>query len=119
MKGGLPLTFPPELRVLPGVQVHMRALAYGVWAGIVLNTGSTLAPNYDRQASKGYMRARQERRQGTGMPPGRMGVTRPSPYSRGGKSGGDAQNGGCCISQRWGNFKTLLPPPSDPAQGRC
>ena len=88
MKGGLPLTFPPELRVLPGVQVHMRALAYGVWAGIVLNTGSTLAPNYDRQASKGYMRARQERRQGTGMPPGRMGVTRPSPYSRGGKSGG-------------------------------
>ena len=33
--------------------------------------------------------------------------------------GGDAQNGGCCISQRWGNFKTLLPPPSDPAQGRC
>ena len=68
-----PLTFPPELFIDRGAEVHMRSYPYGVWAGVVMVQHSRRAPNYD-DPHRGYYRVRLNRREGGPDPPGYIAV---------------------------------------------
>ena len=91
--GPRPSTFPPHLPVTWGVHIHMRALAYGVWAGSTLADGSALNPNYWQTQQRGYMRARQSRQQTAPDPSGYMGVN--VDYCHGGLSEQVSRRSGC------------------------
>ncbi|CAE7590509.1 unnamed protein product, partial [Symbiodinium necroappetens] len=58
-RGANPLTAPPELPIAPGVTLHMRALPFGVWAGITMPDRATHGPDYGPQPARSYARARQ------------------------------------------------------------
>ena len=68
-----PLTFPPELFVERGAEIHTRSYPYGVWAGVVMVQNSRRSPDY-QDTQRGFYRVRLSRRETKGDPPGYIAV---------------------------------------------
>ena len=69
-----PITFPPEIPSTWGVDIHFRSLPHGAWAGVAMATGSRRAPEY-RSTTRGFCRARLQRRPGGAEPQGYMSIS--------------------------------------------